>query len=700
MEEAPVEPELEEELEEAPKKAKGPLVKIVVIIVAAAVAGIAVWFLFLSNASPVATFSFETDSLRVRVEAESSDDPDGRIVSFTWDFGDGARGSGIRAAHNYTQAGDYPLTLTVSDNRGGSQSLTQTVSVEVLPKAFFIARTAEMVVEVDATGSSSDLGSIQTYAWDFGDQSTGTGVTATHTYASAGRYTVTLTVTDSTGAWGTARRYVSPASTTVDILVSDFFEAACPYRNYWDFRNNVYGDIVLRDARPCTDFYPWVLFTDFPDINPSFVYTVYRLDAKVRNHPGYSLTDPVLWPVFNPSVSPDATSYLSGEYTFEYVDDAVVGEFNQTLYRLADWVGSDGFGHVVQGNLTMDLTTSKRIFNVSATTPAEAQTWWYQNTATARSAGALERNVSSWLANLGNGKYDIYNGFEWFYTTDITDLNGTVNPVDGTTTVRFFFSGWGYEVLQARFFYWGRANYREAVCLAGPLDPSCPATLPYGTIQPLGWLPMETCWCEQVRASYTIDTSLDLEFVGFNGYHASAWTNWGLDGLPKTADDLPAWTFEPVNMDYVPRSGYDSPGGSVSSYPNSELRYYEGLRAFHGTPGSYAFGEPYEFVVGKSRWPFNAGSTLTVVLPTRFSVPWYDPHTSVWVPAAGAAIYGVFLSPITLRSVTPDGTYFLWDSRGKVLSFAGPHSWGVPATELPLQGWPYLEFAPEQMPAA
>ncbi|MGQ0797821.1 MAG: PKD domain-containing protein [Methanobacteriota archaeon] len=696
MEEAPVEPDMEE-AEEAPKKARGPLVKILVVVVAAAVAGVAVWALFLSNAAPVATFTFETDNLRVRVEAEGSADADGRIASYAWDFGDGGRGSGIRAAHNYSQEGDFAVTLTVTDNRGGTQSVAQTVHVEILPKAFFIARTLGMTVEVDASGSASELGPISTYAWDFGDGATATGVTATNTYSTAGRRTVTLTVTDSTGAQATATRYVSPSSTTVDILVDRFFESACPYRNYWEFRRDVYGDRLLRNAKPCTDFYPWVLFTDFPDVNPSFVYTVYRLDAKVRNHPGYNLTDPVMWPVFNRSVVTDPTSYLTAEYTFGYVDDVVFEEFNGTLFKLADWVKSDGFGHIVQGNLTMDFTTSKRIFNVSAATPADAQAWWDLNTAAARSAGSLERNMSAWIVNTGNGKYDIYNGFEWFYTTDITDLKATVDT-DGTTHVRFLFSGWGFEVLQARFFYWGKSDYRKAVCVQGPLDPSCPATQPYGAIQPQGWLPMESCWCEQATVSYTIgNTSLDLDFEAFNGYHVSAWTNWGLDGVPKTSDDLPSWTYEPVNMDYVPRAGYDSPGGSVSGFPNSELRYYENLRAFHGTPGSYSSGELYEFLVGKVRWAFNAGSTLTVVLPT-FSVPWYDPHDSFWDAAQGIGVYDVFMSPMTLRFVEPDGTYFLWDGRGKVLSFAGPHSWGVSSTELPLQGWPYLEFAPEEMP--
>jgi len=52
------------------------------------------------------------------------------------------------------------------------------------------------VVDFDASGSSSDAVS---YDWDFGDSNTGTGATTQHTYAAAGQYTVTLTVTDACG---------------------------------------------------------------------------------------------------------------------------------------------------------------------------------------------------------------------------------------------------------------------------------------------------------------------------------------------------------------------------------------------------------------------------------------------------------------------------------------------------------------------
>lgn len=79
------------------------------------------------------------------------------------------------------------------------------------PSAAFTSTTSDLTVSFDGTGSSAAAGrTITGYSWDFGDGSPeGTGATASHTYAAAGTYTVTLTVTDSTGKTGTVSHDVS-----------------------------------------------------------------------------------------------------------------------------------------------------------------------------------------------------------------------------------------------------------------------------------------------------------------------------------------------------------------------------------------------------------------------------------------------------------------------------------------------------------
>ncbi|MFZ3385551.1 MAG: PKD domain-containing protein, partial [Candidatus Hydromicrobium sp.] len=57
------------------------------------------------------------------------------------------------------------------------------------------------IVVFDGSSSSDEDGTIVSYSWDFGDGSTGSGVTVTHTYNAPGNYKVTLTVTDDDGAY-------------------------------------------------------------------------------------------------------------------------------------------------------------------------------------------------------------------------------------------------------------------------------------------------------------------------------------------------------------------------------------------------------------------------------------------------------------------------------------------------------------------
>jgi len=70
--------------------------------------------------------------------------------------------------------------------------------------------TEDVTVTFDGSGSSDPDGDPLTYAWDFGDGSTGTGVTPTHVYAAGGTYTVTLIVND-------GKVDSDPSTTTADI---------------------------------------------------------------------------------------------------------------------------------------------------------------------------------------------------------------------------------------------------------------------------------------------------------------------------------------------------------------------------------------------------------------------------------------------------------------------------------------------------
>ncbi|WP_233496088.1 PKD domain-containing protein [Geodermatophilus sp. TF02-6] len=79
------------------------------------------------------------------------------------------------------------------------------------PAARFTSTATELTAAFDAGRSIDTDGTIASYAWSFGDGATGSGATVSHTYAAAGTYTATLTVTDDRGATTTASRQVTVA---------------------------------------------------------------------------------------------------------------------------------------------------------------------------------------------------------------------------------------------------------------------------------------------------------------------------------------------------------------------------------------------------------------------------------------------------------------------------------------------------------
>ena len=165
-----------------------------------------------SNEAPTAAFTPNCTDLDCAFDGSTSSDPDGTIASYAWDFGDGNSGSGATPSHSYGSAGNYDVTLTVTDDDGATGSTTQQVTVMAAnqsPTAAFTPSCTDLDCAFDGSGSSDPDGTIASYAWVFGDGSAGTGATPNHSYASAGTYDVTLTVTDDDGATGATTRQVT-----------------------------------------------------------------------------------------------------------------------------------------------------------------------------------------------------------------------------------------------------------------------------------------------------------------------------------------------------------------------------------------------------------------------------------------------------------------------------------------------------------
>jgi PKD repeat protein len=147
------------------------------------------------------------------LDGSGSVDPDGSIVHYAWNFGDGSAWNGVTVNKVYTQTGVYTITLTVTDDAGAIGQALQPITVEPpppdnVPPTAVISGPGlagglpqQPLAFSGATSNDSD-GSIVQYIWDFGDGTVAYDAEVTKIYDQPGTYTVVLTVTDDKGLSG------------------------------------------------------------------------------------------------------------------------------------------------------------------------------------------------------------------------------------------------------------------------------------------------------------------------------------------------------------------------------------------------------------------------------------------------------------------------------------------------------------------
>ena len=171
----------------------------------------------LHNDEPRASFAYSPSEVKAGEPVgfrDSSNDPDGSVVAWLWDFGDGSTSTEKNPSHSYDSPGTYTVVLTVTDDRGMKGSHSETVLVlpaNMPPTADFtiFPKTPKAGEEVSFVDKSHDSdGNIGSWQWDFGDGSTSTEREPSHVFEKPGNYTVTLTVRDDGGGADSKRMSV------------------------------------------------------------------------------------------------------------------------------------------------------------------------------------------------------------------------------------------------------------------------------------------------------------------------------------------------------------------------------------------------------------------------------------------------------------------------------------------------------------
>jgi alpha-tubulin suppressor-like RCC1 family protein/chitodextrinase len=227
----------------------------------------------------------------VQFDGSGSTDPDGTIVSYLWDFGDGSTGTGARPSHAYIATGNYTVVLLVTDNDGATAYAETSASIgsianrgpNAVPGGPYHGHVGQ-VIQFDGSLSEDEGGTIVSYLWNFGDGTTGTGVNPSHIYTEVGQYTVTLTVTDNDGVTHTA------ATTSSIPNTPPVANPGGPYTGY-------VGEPVFFDGSGSTDLeggivtYHWYFYDENTGSgpNPTHSYTsagTYSVSLTVTDNDG------------------------------------------------------------------------------------------------------------------------------------------------------------------------------------------------------------------------------------------------------------------------------------------------------------------------------------------------------------------------------------------------------------------------------
>jgi len=197
---------------------------------------------------PAADFNFNPTNPTSSDYVHFYDKSSGSITTWEWSFGDGGSSSNINPLYQYSNPGNFEVTLTLI-GPAGEDTVTKTITVDnTKPAAVFIYSPnnpkVDGQIEFDGSGAYDADGSIVTWQWSFGDGGSHTGQKVYHAYSAIGTYSVTLTVTDDYSKTASATKYITVNEVTDISPIADFT---------WSPTNPAPGEPVIFDASSSSD---------------------------------------------------------------------------------------------------------------------------------------------------------------------------------------------------------------------------------------------------------------------------------------------------------------------------------------------------------------------------------------------------------------------------------------------------------------
>ncbi len=325
------------------------------------------------NGGPSADFTWTPQEPTDLQDVQFTYTGSGDAIVWMWDFGDGHTATSKNPVHRYDDNGTYTVRLTVWDDQNHMDTITKQVTVANVPPVADAGGdivTNTLTIRFNASASHDPDGTIQSYAWDFGDGDTGTGITRNHTYSEAGTYTAELNVTDNDGASNT---------TTLELLI----DTTAPVTNA-TFNGTGTGD--------------WYRSTVTVTLNASD-------NESGVNATWYMLTTQVndtwqngTWERYNASFN------VTGE-----------GRYNLTYYSVDNATNRED-----NDSAAVNIDTTPPVTNVTLNGTLGKQ-GWYRGSVTAT------LNATDMLSGVDGIEYTVDNGGDWETYDGAVTISGTGN---------------------------------------------------------------------------------------------------------------------------------------------------------------------------------------------------------------------------------------------------------------------------------